>query len=223
MIDGETRTRILSNLRAVPDSRRKSGAPCSVALARSLGRIYHADAEWRGSHPFNAFAGTDATARGFWFPLMRAFPDLERRDDLFFGGRWKGSDFVAACGHFVGTFAREFAGIPPSGGAAFLRYGEFHKISGGGQGKKIQQTTILVDLVDLARQSGVFPLPESLGAEMMFPAPATGGGLMLSPGDGPESQRSLALMEAMLNGLRAYRGDLESLASMNQKRFWHPK
>ena len=135
MIDGETRTRILSNLRAIPDSRRKSGAPCSVALARSLGRLCAADAEWRGSHPFNAFAGTDATARGFWFPLMRAFPDLERRDDLFFGGRWKGSDFVAACGHFVGTFAREFAGIPPSGGAAFLRYGEFHKISGGGGGE----------------------------------------------------------------------------------------
>lgn len=219
MIDSETRARIFHNLRAIPEARRASGAPCRTALTRALGRACHADVVWRGPHPFRRVEGAAALAEEFWLPLTRSFPDLERRDFLFYGGRWRGREWLTACGHWVGTFARDFLGIPATGGAVFLRYGEFHQIEDG----RIRATTTIADWPDLARQAGVWPLPASLGAEMMFPAPATQNGVRMSPDAGAESRKSLALMEAMLEGLRAYRGDLAELKSMGQSRFWHPR
>ena len=219
MTDAKVRARTLSALRAIPEARRASGAPCGVALPRALRRAYHEDAVWRGPHPFRETTDLAALAESFWIPLMRAFPDLERRDFLFYGGRWRGRDWLTACGHWVGTFARDFMGIPATGGAVFLRYGEFHEMAAG----RIRGTTTIVDWPDLARQAGAWPLPSSLGAEMIFPPPATLDGIQTAPGAAAESAKSLALMEAMLEGLRAYRGDLAELKSMGQSRFWHPR
>ena len=219
MIDAKIRARTLSALRAIPEARRASGSPCGVALPRALRRAYHEGAVWRGPHPFRETADLAALAESFWVPLMRAFPDLERRDFLFYGGKWRGREWLTACGHWVGTFARDFMGIPATGGAVFLRYGEFHEVAEG----RIRGTTTIVDCPDLARQAGAWPLPFSLGAEMTFPPPATLDGIQTAPGAAAESAKSLALMEAMLEGLRAYRGDLAELKSMGQGRFWHPR
>ena len=219
MIGAKTRARVLANLRAIPEARRSSGAPCGVALNRVLRRTYHEGAAWRGPHPFAETADLTALAESFWTPLMRSFPDMERRDFLFFGGEWKEREWLTACGHWVGTFARDFLGIPATGGAVFLRYGEFHEVEDG----RIRGTTTIVDWPDLARQAGTWPLPTSLGVEMMNPAPATQDGVQIAPGASEESAQSLALMEAMLGGLRSYRGDLAELKSMGQERFWHPR
>ena len=219
MIDEKNRARTLSNLRAIPEARRASGAPCQVALRRALRRAYHEEAVWRGPHPFEETSDLTTLAESFWIPMTRAFPDLERRDFLFYGGAWREREWLAACGHWVGTFAREFLGIPSTGGAVFLRYGEFHEMEGG----RIRGTTTIVDWVDLARQAGVWPLPTSLGTEMTFPAPATRDGIRTTPGSAEESAKSLALMEAMMGGLRSYQGDLANLNSMGQERFWHPR
>ena len=219
MIGEKIRARIFANLRAIPEARRKSGAPCGAALPRALRRAYDAEAVWRGPHPFPEVSGPAALAEAFWIPLMRSFPDLERRDFLFYGGEWRGRDWLTACGHWVGTFARDFMGIPATGGAVFLRYGEFHEIADG----RIRGTTTIVDWVDLARQAGAWPLPASLGAETTVPAPATRDGVRMIAGTAAESARSLALMEAMMGGLRSYRGDLAELKSMGQGRFWHPR
>ena len=219
MIGEKNRARILSSLRAIPEARRASGAPCGIAMNRALRRACHEGAVWRGPHPFREVADLTALAESSWIPMTRSFPDLERRDFLFYGGEWREREWLAACGHWVGTFAREFLGIPPTGGAVFLRYGEFHEIEDG----RIRGTTTIVDWADLARQAGAWPLPDSLGVEMMFPAPAALDGIRMTPGSAEESAKSLALMEAMLNGLRSYEGDLANLKSMGQSRFWHPR
>ena len=46
------------------------------------------DAEWHVFHPINELAGTNAVIDGLYGPLQAAFPDLERRTDLFFAGEW---------------------------------------------------------------------------------------------------------------------------------------
>ena len=218
MIDAQTRASVLANLCAVPQARRSSGAPCKVAMHRALRKTYHKDAAWRGPHPFAEASSITELADSFWIPFTHAFRDLERRDFLFFGGEWQGRRWLTAAGHFVGVFAHDFLNIPATGGVVFLRYGEFHAIESG----RIQSTTTMIDWLDLARQAGAWPLPPSLGVEMTHPAPATCNGIQITPGDRQESAKSLQLMEGMLGGLLAYDGDLETLKSMHQHRFWHP-
>src|SRR5918997_1523650 len=60
-----------------------------------------------------------------WRPLRAALPDLERRDDLFFAGHWQDRSWIGATGHYVGTFRAPWLGIPPTGKALALRFGEF--------------------------------------------------------------------------------------------------
>jgi hypothetical protein len=55
-------------------------------LARRLHEAYHPNAEWRGSHPMNIANGVDAIEAEIWTPLLRSFPDLERRDSILMEG-----------------------------------------------------------------------------------------------------------------------------------------
>ena len=56
------------------------------AAAAALHEQLSPDAFWFMSHPFNELVGPAAVAEQFYAPLQAAFPDLERRTDLFFGG-----------------------------------------------------------------------------------------------------------------------------------------
>ncbi len=111
-------------------------------MSEALSQIYANDAEWRGSHPFNEMEGVDAVAANVWQPLLRAFPDLERRDDLFVAGLYEDRHYVAACGHYLGTFKQDWLGIPATGQPVFIRYGEVHEVRDG----KIVQSTCLWDV-----------------------------------------------------------------------------
>ena len=61
-------------------------ATTPARLAQALEAAYHPDAGWRGSHPLNEMTGTAAMAAKVWLPLLKAFPDLERRDTILVGG-----------------------------------------------------------------------------------------------------------------------------------------
>ena len=63
---------------------RLPGADMAAALREHVAP----DASWFVSHPFNELVGPAAVAEQFYAPLQAAFPDLERRADLFFGGEW---------------------------------------------------------------------------------------------------------------------------------------
>ena len=58
----------------------------ALAAGADPADAYHADAEWRASHPFNEQVGLTAIGE-CWAALRRALPDLERRDSIFIAGQ----------------------------------------------------------------------------------------------------------------------------------------
>lgn len=192
-------------------------------LPRRIEAAYHPDARWRGSHPLNEVAGTEAIAEIVWRPLVTSFPDLERRDSIVVGGRYAEADLVGAVGHYCGTFRRDWLTIPATGRPVFLRYGEFHQVRDG----KVAQSTVLIDMLDVIRQAGVWPIAPSLGVEGMWPGPIIGDGLVTDEPDPAVSARSLAQTLAMQATLGAYddeaRAGRDGLLAMPQKAHWHPK
>ena len=194
----------------------------AVAAPELLAQAYHPDAEWRGSHPWNEVQGVAAIAQVFWQPLLHAFPDMERREQLLIGGQYQGRDYVGAMGHLCGRFQHDWLGLPATGQLLYLRYGEFHQLVDG----RIVQSTVLLDVLDAVRQMGWWPLPPSPGFEGMWAGPLAGDGLVLTAQDPAQSAASLALSLAMQASLGAYDDTLnlgrEGLLAMPQREFWHP-
>ena len=193
------------------------------ALPDTLRDLHGQTVHWRGSAPLDEHTDLDAVAERVWRPLMRALPDLERRDDIVVGGSFEGRDYVASVGHYCGTFARDWLGIPATGRALYLRYGEVHRVEGG----RVSQSSCLWDILDAIRQAGHWPLAPSLGREGRWPGPITADGLVLRASAAEESAASLAQTMAMQKSLGDY-DDLgdpsrEGLLDMPQKEHWHPK
>ena len=216
-------TNHLDNKRAVWSGMNTIAESSPASLESALARIYHPDAEWRGSHPWNEVKGVEAIKRVVWAPLLRSFPDLERRDQIVMGGSYEGRDYVGAVGHLAGSFRRDWNGIPATNQLIYLRYGEFHQMVDG----RIVQSTVLVDVLDFIRQAGFWPTAPSRGAEGMWAGPFGGDGLVLHATDAAESAASLQLTLAMQASLGAYDDSQgqgrEGLLNMPQKHFWHPK
>ncbi len=194
------------------------------ALA-ALAPLYAPDAVWRGSHPLNEMTGAEAIAATVWEPLLHAMPDLERRDLIVVGGAYEGRGYVATVGHYCGTFAADWLGIPATGRPVWLRAGEVHEVAGG----RIVQSNCLWDVLDLMRQAGVWPVAPSLGVEGRWPGPRTGDGIVLGATDPEASAASLAQTLAMQATLGAYRDADQGpegragLLAMPQRHHWHPR
>lgn len=193
------------------------------SVGKRISEAYHPNAEWRGSHPLNEMQGVDAIENKVWRPLLEAFPDLERRDTIFMGGSCYGTDLVGAVGHYCGTFRNDWLTIPATGRPIYIRYGEFHQIIDG----KISLSTVLIDVLDVIRQAGFWPLPPSLGTEEQWPCPISADGILLSEQDPEASAASLKLTLDMQASLGAYDDEKnegrDGLLNMPQKQFWHPK
>jgi predicted ester cyclase len=169
------------------------------------------DSTWDVAHPIERLVGPEAILEGFILPLRRAIDHVRRRDEIFIGGtnqREQGGNWVAAVTHYVGNFTAPFAGISPSGHLAFLRSGEFYRVEGG----RIAQARIIIDLPDLMRQAGRFPLPRVMGTEIQFPGPATHDGVL--PANRKDGAASLQLVRGMLADLHAF--DPDSFGSDEQ-------
>ena len=203
----------MANTRRAYDSLRELAAAPESRLGSVLAGIYHEDARWFGSHPLNELRGVAAIER-VWRGMRRAFPDMERRDSILLGGAWRGADLVAALGHYQATFSEDWLGVPATHGVVNLRYGEVHQYDGG----RIAHTHALIDLLDLMRQAGVWPLPPSLGAEGMWPGPATGDGLRLVEADSREGEATLEIVLGMHRALFDFDG--VNLDSMDQAAYW---
>jgi predicted ester cyclase len=212
----DTKRRVLDSLRLLAEAK-----PGQIATRLAAG--WHPDAEWRASHPMNEVSGLEAIADQVWRPLITSFPDLERRDTILVGGVYNGVTMVAAIGHYCGTFKRDLFGIPATNQTIYLRYGEVHEL----RGDKIARSTSLIDVLDLIRQAGFWPVAPSMGTEGMWPGPLTADGLVLTPQDPLQSAASIAQTLAMHKTLGDY-NDLENkgrlgLINMPQKLHWHPK
>ena len=176
-------------------------AACAAEdVSACLAEMAHPKLEWHGPHPIGVLHGSEALSRRFWRPLKHAFPDLTRRDDVLLGGAslkfpqggsaQGGSDWVAATGHFVGTWQRDWLGLPATRKLTYLRFAEFHRLEAG----CVVESRVLLDLPDLMRQAGCNPLPPSPGAEMLAPSPATHDGVRLQLADPSASAASLRFM-----------------------------
>jgi hypothetical protein len=216
-------TMLLANKRTVSSAMHTIAESTPESVAEHLAAIYHPDAQWRGSHPWNDIQGIQAVARTVWMPLLHSFPDLERRDDIVIGGRYEGRDYVGCVGQLVGTFRRDWNGIPSTDQVIYLRYGEFHQLVGG----RIVQSTVLFDVLDFVRQAGFWPIAPSLGQEGLWQGPIERDGLVFTAQDEQQSAASLKLTGDMQASLGAYDdftdGGREGLLRMPQKQYWHPK
>ena len=203
----------LSRLAEVPE-RETAGILESIAAA---------SAQWRMSHPLNEISSSHGALERVWLPLKRALPDLERRDSIFLGRAFEGRTYVAAVGHYCGTFRADWLGIPSTGQPIYLRYGEVYQVENG----QIVQANCLWDILDFMRQAGFWPIAPSLGLEGMWPGPITGDGIILHDTDPQQSAACLAQTLTMHKSLGDYddmqgRGR-DGLLNMPQKEHWHPK
>ena len=212
----------LANKRAVRAGLQAIAESTPATLGARLAAIYHPDAHWRGSHPWNEKHGLAAIEQQVWAPLLQAFPDLERRDAILLGGRYEGRDYVCLVGHLSGTFRRDWIGIPATDQVIHLRSGEVHQVVDG----RIVQSSVLLDVLDVIRQAGFWPIAPSLGQEGMWAGPLANDGLLVTEQDPHRSAASLELTLAMQATLGAHADNnagREGLLAMPQKNFWHPK
>ncbi|WP_325063208.1 ester cyclase [Halovulum marinum] len=169
-------------------------------LPTLLARALTPECSWDVSAPVERLTGPQAVLEGFLLPLRAALSHARRRDEIFIGSpnrRAEGGDWVASVTHYLGNFTAPLFGVRPSGHLAFLRAGEFYRVEGG----RIAQARVILDLPDLMRQAGRFPLPFSYGLETLFPGPATHDGVLPAAGDGAAS---LDTVERMLGALHVF-------------------
>lgn len=181
-----------------------------------LTTFHHPNCRWLISHPHNEVIGIDALAESFWQPFLDSFPDLEKRCDIFFGGSFKGGDWVCATGYYAGTFSTDWVGIPATGEEMLIRFGEFCRVEEG----RVVEGRLILDMIDVMRRAGFEVLSPSSGEERFVPGPAGIDGLLLGPQEDEEGRKSLKLVEDMIfKGLMTY--DQAELSSMGNGRFWH--
>ena len=155
------------------------------------------DIAWYGPEPYNEIAGADALIDRFWRPLLRSFPDLERRCDVLLAGRFRDQDWVSATGYFSGTFAEDWNGIAATGEKTLIRFGEVMALEGG----KIVKTYLLLDLLDVMQQGGFRLGWDAPAIEGLRQKVKIGSGVLEGEQDPAETRQTLRLVEAMLFGL----------------------
>ena len=112
--------------------------------------FFNKEAKINVVEPINEIKGAEELLKKFFLPMLKSFPDLYRRTDIFFAGISKNQDWVTSAGHFVGTFKNNWMGIPANNKLTYLRYGEFHRMLN----NQAVETYLFFDLIDLLRQIG---------------------------------------------------------------------
>ncbi len=185
-------------------------------------RAFASDFNWRSMHPFYEKSGVEAVVSEFWQPLRTSFRNLQRREDVFFGGLNDVDDgqtvWTCSMGHFVGLFDAGWLNIPHTGGLAHLRYAAFMCVQDG----KIVESALFFDLIGLMHEAGVYPLPPMTGSYFVYPGPRTHDGILIDAQDAAETNATVDLMNRMI-------ADLDSINHLNGEkcprellaRTWH--
>ena len=117
VVDGSSNLRNKATYNAFADVLRDDARR---GLERATRDFFTSDADINVVQSINLVTGADGLVGALYEPMLRAFPDLYRRTDLLFGGTHEGQDWVTGSGHFVGTFANDWMGIPASGALTHL-------------------------------------------------------------------------------------------------------
>lgn len=170
-----------------------------------------ADHILHGFAPINAVHGRAGYQLHLLDPLRAAFPHGQERADIRLAGHYNDGDWLASSGHIAGIFAADLFGIPATGRTAMVRFGRFERHKDG----LITETILILDLPGLMMQAGCWPCGPALGPSFPAPGPLTHDGIVGPDDVGGEA--SLALVNAMIDGLHEFDGSLES---MGMRSFW---
>ena len=81
-------------------------------LSNTVHQFFNKEAKINVVAPINEITGGKGLLKKLFIPMLYAFPDLYRRTDILFGGIFNEEEWVTGSGHFVGTFAKDWMGIP---------------------------------------------------------------------------------------------------------------
>lgn len=187
-----------------------------ASLAAQLESVFEANCKIHFTSPFEDLAGPAALFADVYQPLLRAIPDLERRDFIVMEGESGSQPWVGCAGHYVGVFEQPWLDIPPTQKVVAMRYHEFFRLEGG----RVTEMQAVWDLPSLMMQANAWPMCPSLGVDGWVPGPATQDGLLRAKEDRDRAAASLKLVGDMLTGLGR---STESVEAMRLDSFWHPK
>ena len=186
-------------------------------LLKELESLCTPDCDIHWTTPFEDLQGPQEFYSTVFQPLIRAIPDLERRDFIVIAGPADKGNWVGCAGHYVGVFEKPWLDIPPTYHPVAMRFHEFYRV----EGDKIVEMQALWDIPQLMMQASAWPLSPSLGVNWMAPAPAPQNGIVSTARDDEASQASLQLIIDMLNGLQKHAEG--GPQAMNLPAYWHPK
>lgn len=188
------------------------------SIASVMDKYYHENVEWNGPQPLNTINGRRDLVDKFYKPLLHSFPDLQKYVYMHFAGTdplFGNDNWVVSSGNYIGTFKNEFLGIAPSEGCVWIRYMEYNKIIDG----KIALTYVLIDIMDLIRQSGI-KFIESMGSEINIPAPASFDGVNMGESDIKETEKTFDIVHSMCwKGLSSFKD--KGFGDMGLEGYWH--
>lgn len=187
-------------------------------IAATLATYCHEDCRFEVFHPFNTFDGIEAAAEGFWQSLRVAFPDYEQRIAVAIGGDYEGREQVSTLGHLQGTFDAPWLGIPPTHGLVTLRFGVNALVVDG----RIAKAYVLLDIVDVMHQAGVYPFRRMPGSAQAWPSPSLGSGAPCLSSAEAQGKITMAIVREMQMGL-PHPNDIPTLATSASRHSvrWH--
>ena len=186
-------------------------------LRGRLAEIFAPDCLVQIANPLETLDGVAGLYERAYAPLLRAVPDLERRDFIVMAGETQGQDWVGCCGHYTGVFERPWLDIPPTRHLMAMRYHEFFRYEDG----QIVEMQALWDIPQVMMQARAWPMSPSLAPEWpIVPGPATNDGIITAAYDKARSETNLDWVRAMLVSLK--RNEI-SVEAMELDKYWHPK
>ncbi len=186
-------------------------------LSTELVSLCAPDCIIRWTTPFETMTGPKEFYRRVFKPLIKAIPDLERRDFIVMAGPDGDENWIGCGGNYVGVFERPWLDIPPTFHPVAMRFHEYYRIEEG----KIVEMQGIWDIVHLMMQAKAWPMTPSLGCDWVVPGPSTQDGLLHGERDEAHSAASMKLVLDMLDGLSKHaEGGPEA---MNLPAYWSPK
>ena len=190
-------------------------------IPKVLSNYCSEDILWRGFHPFNEIRGIDKLYSQFWQPFKKSFFNYQRRMDIFLAGynTISGNEgvWVVSMGHLMGLFDDPWIGIKETKKIAMLRYCEFNKIQNG----KVSEVAMFFDIPHLMLQAGIKVFPSETGISLVQPGPLTHDGLMFNEQDPNEGNRTLEIIENMINDVKVWKSTTGISLIEELKKSWN--
>ena len=165
-------------------------------------------------YPFGDLTGPTEYFDTVYQPLLKAIPDLERREMICVTGTTeKQVTWVGTMGNYMGTFSSPFLEVPPTGHLIHMRFHEFFCI----EREKVIEVQAIWDIPEIMMQAKAWPMAPQLGAFLCTPPPISGDGLAPSGDD----LGSMEIVKNMLTDLCRH-PENPNPEIMNLDKYWHP-